>query len=77
MGKDDDKSVNICEDLAYRIIRYTNIGVIEADEFRKNLGIKKKSINLNRNRNNSHNNENICKRKYGKTVPNSWTTLSC
>ena len=39
--EDDDKSVYICEDLAYRIIRYTNLGVIEADEFRKNLGIKK------------------------------------
>ena len=39
--EDDDKSVYICEDLAYRIIRYTNLGVIEADEFRKNFGIKK------------------------------------
>ena len=33
------KSVYIREDLAYKIIRYTNLGEIEADEFRKNLGI--------------------------------------
>ena len=47
--KDDDKSVYICKDLAYRIIRYTNLGVIEADEFRKNLGIKKdQSIRIER-----------------------------
>ena len=36
----DDKSVYICEDLAYKIIRYIILGVIEADEFRKNLGVK-------------------------------------
>ena len=35
----DDKCVDIREDLAYKIIRYTNLGVIEAGEFRKNLGI--------------------------------------
>ena len=35
----NDKSVYIREDLAYKIIRYTNLGEIEADEFRKNLGI--------------------------------------
>ena len=35
----NDKIVFIREDLAYKMIRYTNIGVIEADEFRKNLGI--------------------------------------
>ena len=47
--EDDDKSVYICKDLAYRIIRYTNLGVIEADEFRKNLGIKKdQSIRIER-----------------------------
>ena len=34
----NDKSVYIREDLAYKIIHYTNLGVIEADEFRKNLG---------------------------------------
>ena len=34
----DDKSVYICEDIAYKIIRYTNLSVIEADESRKNLG---------------------------------------
>ena len=46
---DDDKSVYIREDLAYRIIRYTNLGVIEADEFRKNLGIKNgQSIRIER-----------------------------
>ena len=37
----NDKSVHIREYLAYKIIRYTNLGVIEADEFRKNLGVKK------------------------------------
>ena len=47
--EDDDKIVYICKDLAYRIIRYTNLGVIEADEFRKNLGIKKdQSIRIER-----------------------------
>ena len=35
----NDKSVYIREDLAYKIIRYTNLGVIGAVEFRKNLGI--------------------------------------
>ena len=38
---DDDKSAYIHEDLAYKIIRYNNLCVIEADEFRKNLGVKK------------------------------------
>ena len=47
--EDDDKSVYICEDLACRIIRYTNLGVIETDEFRTNLGIKKdQSIRIER-----------------------------
>ena len=36
----DDKSVYICEDLAYKIICYIILGVIEADEFRKNLAAK-------------------------------------
>ena len=36
---DDDKSVYIREDLAYKLIRYNNLGVIKADEFRKSLGI--------------------------------------
>ena len=27
----DDESIYICEDLAYKIIRYTNLGVIEVD----------------------------------------------
>ena len=34
----NDKIVYIREDLAYKMIRYTNLGVIEADQFRKNLG---------------------------------------
>ena len=35
----NDKIVYIREDLAYKMIRYTNLGVIEGDQFRKNLGI--------------------------------------
>ena len=35
----NDKSIYIHEDLAQNIICYTNLGVIEADEFRKNPGI--------------------------------------
>ena len=34
---DDNKSVYIREDLAYNLICYNNLGVIKADEFRKNL----------------------------------------
>ena len=46
---DDDKSLYIHEDLAYRIICYNNLGVIDADEFRKNLGIKNvQSIRIER-----------------------------
>ena len=30
----------ICEDLVYYLICYNNLGVIKADEFRKNLGIQ-------------------------------------
>ena len=37
---DNYKSVYIREDLAYKIIHCTYLGVIEADEFRKNLGIR-------------------------------------
>ena len=36
---DDDKCAYICENLAYDLIHHINLGVIEADEFRKNLGI--------------------------------------
>ena len=36
----DDKSVYICEDLAYKLICYINPGVIEANEFRKNLEVE-------------------------------------
>ena len=36
----DDKSVYIREDLAYKIFCYTNLGVIEVDEFRKNFSVK-------------------------------------
>ena len=45
----DDKCVYIHEDLAYKIIRCTNLGVIEADEFRKNLDItNNQSIRIER-----------------------------
>ena len=37
---DDDKRVYIREDLAYKMICYMNQGVIEANEFRKNLGVE-------------------------------------
>ena len=36
----DDKSVYIREDLAYKTIHCINLDVIEADEFRKDLGVK-------------------------------------
>ena len=36
----DDKSVYIRKDLAYKIIRYINQGVIEANEFRKKLSFE-------------------------------------
>ena len=46
---DDDKSVYIREDRAYKVIRYINLGVTEADEFRKNLGVKNdQSIRIER-----------------------------
>ena len=67
----DDKSEYICEDLAYKIIRYFNLGVIEADEFGKNLSVKNdQSIRIER--------EMIAtimkifaKEKNGRTVSNS------
>ena len=36
---DDKKNVYVREDHAYNLFRCTNTGVINADEFRKNLGI--------------------------------------
>ena len=43
------KSVYIRQDLADKTIRYTNLGVIEADEFRKNLNItNNQSIRIER-----------------------------
>ena len=39
LGDDDGISVYIHEDLAYNLIHCINSGVIEPDEFRKNLGI--------------------------------------
>ena len=33
-------NVYICENLAYKIIHYTNLAAIKADEFRNNLGVK-------------------------------------
>ena len=51
MGKwtNDDKIVYIREVLAYKIIRYSNLDVTEADEFRKNLGVKNyQSIRIER-----------------------------
>ena len=46
---DDDKSVYIREDLADRIIRYINQGVIKATGFRKNLDVvNDKSIRIKR-----------------------------
>ena len=45
----DDKSVYIREDLAYKLICYINLGVIEADEFRKTLGVENdKSVRIER-----------------------------
>ena len=45
----DDKSVYIREDLAYKLIHYIILGVKEADEFRKNLGGENdKSIRIER-----------------------------
>ena len=45
----DDKSVYIREDLTYKTICQTNLDVIEADEFRKNLDFKNyQSIRIER-----------------------------
>ena len=38
---DDNKSVYIRQNLPYNLIHYNNLGVIEADKFRKNLKIQK------------------------------------
>ena len=35
----DDKRVYICEDPAYNLICYSNLGLIKTDKTRKNLGI--------------------------------------
>ena len=42
MGKwiNDNKSAYLREDIAYKLIRYINVGVIEANEFRKNSAVK-------------------------------------
>ena len=56
----DNKSVYIFENLAYNLIRYNNLGVIKADEFRKNLGIS----NNQSTKRERHNSE----RKYGEAV---------
>ena len=46
---DDDKCEYIREDIAYNLIHHINLGVIEADEFRKNLGItNNQSIQIER-----------------------------
>ena len=45
----DDKSVYIGEDIAYNLIRYINLDIIKADEFRKNLVIaNSQSIQIER-----------------------------
>ena len=45
----DDKSVYIREDLAYKIIRSINLGVIEVDEFKTHLDVKSnQSIQIER-----------------------------
>ena len=45
----DGKSVYIREDVAYELINYINLSVIEADEFRTNLGItNSQSIRIER-----------------------------
>ena len=42
MGKwiNDNKSVYLREDIAYMLIRYINVSVIVANEFRKNHAVK-------------------------------------
>ena len=45
----DNKSVYVRKDLAYKWICYINLGVIEPNEFRKNLGAKRdQSIRMKR-----------------------------
>ena len=58
----------IREDLAYNLIRSNNLGVIKADEFLKEIWNFKQQINSKRKNHNSHNNENICERKYSKAA---------
>ena len=73
---DDYKSAYLPEDLAYKLIFYTNADMIEVNEFRKNLGVEnEQSIPIER--------EIIAlimkifaKRNYSNAVKNSWTTLS-
>ena len=46
---DESKSVYVCEDLAHKLICYINLGVIERNEFRKNLSAKNyQSIRIER-----------------------------
>ena len=46
---DDYKSAYLCEDLAYKLIFYTNADMIEVNEFRKKLGIEnEQSIRIER-----------------------------
>ena len=46
---DDDESVYLNEGFAYKLIRYIDPGVTEANKFRKNLGVESnKSIRLER-----------------------------
>ena len=56
----DNKSVYIREDFAYKIICYINLGVIEAEEFIKQLGVENDKSIRKKRKNNSHNNENLC-----------------
>ena len=58
----------IREDLAYNLIRSNNLGVIKADEFLKEIWNFKQPINSKKKSHNSHNNENICERKYSKAA---------
>ena len=58
----------IREDLAYKLICYSNLGVINADQIKKNLGISNnQSIRRERKIIAKKKQTNCCK-KYGKTV---------
>ena len=47
----DNKSAYLREDLAYKLICYINVGVIEGNESRKNLDIKNhQSVLIERSR---------------------------